>query len=54
MNMPNHKSISDDRRQERQTSVFEIEKKTGYRFFKNAPTIEGIARTAGRLPGRPR
>jgi len=47
--MPNHEGISDDRWQEYQTSASEIEKKTGYRFFKNAPTIESIAKTAGRF-----
>jgi endonuclease G, mitochondrial len=42
--MPNREGISDDRWQECQTSVSEIQMKTGYRFFKNAPTIEGIAK----------
>jgi endonuclease G len=46
--MPNHDDLS-DRWQEYQTSVSEIEKKTGYHFFKNAPTIESIAKKAGRL-----
>ena len=47
--MPNHEGISDDRWQEYQIYVSEIGKKTGYRFFKNAPVIESIAKTAGRF-----
>jgi DNA/RNA endonuclease G (NUC1) len=49
--MPNNDENieQDDRWQEYQTSVPEIEKKTGYRFFKSAPTIESIAKTAGRF-----
>jgi endonuclease G, mitochondrial len=46
--MPNHEGISDDRWQEYQTSLFEVEKKTGYRFFRNSPVIERIAKAAGR------
>src|SRR5262249_25970252 len=47
--MPNHEGIKEDRWQQYQTSVSEVEKKTGYHFFRNAPVIEGIARTAGRF-----
>jgi endonuclease G, mitochondrial len=39
----------DDRWQEYQTSVSEIEKKTGYQFFKNAPVIASIAKSGGRF-----
>jgi endonuclease G, mitochondrial len=39
----------DDRWQEYQTNVPEIEKKTGHRFFRNAPVIESIAKSAGRF-----
>jgi endonuclease G len=39
----------DGRWQDYQTNVPEIEKKTGYRFFKSAPVIEGIAKKAGRF-----
>jgi endonuclease G, mitochondrial len=46
--MPNHDDLS-DRWQEYQTSVSEIEKKTGYRFFKHSPIIESNAKKAGRL-----
>jgi endonuclease G len=46
--MPNHDDLN-DRWQEYQTSVSEIEKKTGFRFFKNAPVIASIAKSAGRF-----
>src|SRR5262245_45836988 len=45
--MPNQDGISVDRWQEYQTNVPGIEKKRGYRFFRNAPVIESIAKTAG-------
>src|SRR5262245_23741257 len=48
VNMPNHDELS-DRWQEYQTSVSEIEKKTGYRFFRNSAIIESVAKKAGRL-----
>jgi len=47
--LPNHEGIMHDRWQDHQTSVAEIEKKTGYRFFKNAPVIQSIAKLAGRF-----
>ena len=49
--MPNNDEDieQDDRWQEYQANVPEIEKKTGYRFFRNAPIIESIAKTAGRF-----
>jgi endonuclease G, mitochondrial len=49
--MPNNDEDieQDDRWQEYQTNVPEIEKKTGYRFFRNAPVIESIAKAAGRF-----
>jgi endonuclease G len=47
--MPNHDGIKEDRWQQYQTTVSEIERKTGYRFFKNAPLIESVAKKAGRL-----
>ncbi len=37
--MPNREGIRDDRWQQYQTSVAEIERKTGYRFFKNSPMM---------------
>jgi endonuclease G, mitochondrial len=46
--MPNNEDIS-GRWQEYQTSVSEIQKKTGYHFFKSAPVIESIAKAAGRF-----
>jgi len=46
--MPNNEDIS-GRWQEFQTSVSEIQKKTGYHFFKSAPVIESIAKAAGRF-----
>ena len=46
--MPNNEDIS-GRWQEYQTSVSEIQKKTGYHFFRNAPVIESIAKAAGRF-----
>jgi endonuclease G, mitochondrial len=46
--MPNNQDIS-GRWQEYQTSVSEIQKKTGYHFFKSAPVIESIAKSAGRF-----
>src|SRR5262245_3657220 len=46
--MPNQEGIRDDRWQQYQTSVAEIEQKTSYRFFKNSPIIESIAKKAGR------
>ena len=46
--MPNHDDLS-DRWQEYQTSVSEIEKKTGYRFFRNSAIIESVAKKAGRF-----
>jgi len=45
--MPNHEGIKNDRWQQFQTSVSEIEKKTGYHFFVNAPVIQSIAKAAG-------
>jgi hypothetical protein len=39
----------DDRWQDYQTNVPEAERKTGYRFFKDAPKIESIAKSAGRF-----
>ena len=48
MIMPNREGIKNDRWQQYQTSVDEIEQKTGYRFFKNSPIIESIAKKAGR------
>jgi len=47
--MPNQEGVMDDRWQQYQTSVAEIEQKTGYRFFKNSTIIESIAKKAGRL-----
>jgi endonuclease G, mitochondrial len=49
--MPNNDEDieQDDRWQEYQTNAPEIEKKTGYRFFRNAPVIESIAKSAGRF-----
>jgi len=49
--MPNNDEDieQDDRWQEYQANVPEIEKKTGYRFFRNASIIESIAKTAGRF-----
>ena len=49
--MPNNDEDieQDDRWQEYQTNVPDIEKKTGYRFFRNAPAIESIAKSAGRF-----
>ena len=47
--LPNHEGIMHDRWQDHQTSVAEIEKKTGYHFFKNAPIIQSIAKSAGRF-----
>jgi endonuclease G len=47
--MPNREGIRDDRWQQYQTSVEEIEQKTGYRFFRNSLIIESIAKKAGRL-----
>ena len=41
--MPNHEGIRNDRWQQFQTNVSEIEKKTGYQFFKDAPVIGNIA-----------
>ena len=49
LNLPNHEGIKKDRWQDHQTSVSEIEKKTGYRFFRNAPVIASIAKAAGRF-----
>ena len=46
--MPNNDDLK-DRWQEYQTSISEIEKKTGFRFFKNAPVIASIAKAAGRF-----
>jgi endonuclease G, mitochondrial len=46
--MPNREGIRDDRWQQYQTSVAEIEQKTGYRFFRNSLIIESIAKKAGR------
>jgi endonuclease G, mitochondrial len=46
--MPNGEGIRDDRWQQYQTYVAEIEQKTGYRFFKDSPIIESIAKKAGR------
>jgi len=45
--MPNHEGIKNDRWQQFQTNVSEIEKKTGYHFFVNAPVIHSIAKAAG-------
>jgi endonuclease G len=47
--LPNHDGIMHDRWQDHQVSVSEIEKKTGYHFFKNAPVIASIAKNAGRF-----
>jgi endonuclease G len=47
--VPNQEGIRDDRWQQYQTSVAEIEQKTGYRFFRNSAIIESIAKKAGRL-----
>ena len=47
--IPNHEGVRDDRWQQYQTSAAEIEQKTGYRFFRNSPLIESIAKKAGRL-----
>jgi len=47
--LPNHEGIMHDRWQDHQTSVSEIEKKTGYHFFRNAPVIASIAKAAGRF-----
>jgi DNA/RNA endonuclease G (NUC1) len=47
--MPNHDGIMHDRWQDHQVSVSEIEKKTGYHFFKNAPVIASVAKNAGRF-----
>jgi endonuclease G len=48
--MPNNDEIEqDDRWQDYQTNVPEIERKTGYRFFKDAPKIESIAKSTGRF-----
>lgn len=47
--VPNHEGIKNDRWQQYQTSEAEIEQVTGYRFFKNSPIIESIAKKAGRL-----
>jgi endonuclease G len=47
--MPNHEGITGDRWQEYQASVSEVEKKTGYRFFRNSPVIESLAKAAGRF-----
>ena len=49
--MPNNDEDieQDDRWQEYQANVPEIEKKTGYRFFRNAPVIGSIAKSAGRF-----
>jgi hypothetical protein len=41
----NHDDLN-DRWQGYQTSVSEIEKKTGYLLFKNAPIVESVARKA--------
>jgi endonuclease G, mitochondrial len=41
--MPNRNGIKDDRWQQYQTTVAEIEQKTGYHFFKLSPMIEGTA-----------
>jgi endonuclease G len=43
------KDIQDDKWQDYQVKVSDIEKKTGYHFFKNSPVIEGIAKTGGRF-----
>jgi len=47
--LPNHEGIMHDRWQDHRTSVSEIEKKTGYHFFPNAPVIASIAKSAGRF-----
>jgi endonuclease G len=47
--LPNHEGIMKDRWQDHQTSVSEIEKKTGYHFFSSTPVIAGIAKAAGRF-----
>jgi hypothetical protein len=48
--MKRKKGVLFDRdKQEYQTSVSAIEKKTGYRFFRQAPKIESIAKAAGRF-----
>jgi DNA/RNA endonuclease G (NUC1) len=47
--MPNREGTRDDRWQQYQTSVAEIEQKTGYRFFRNSLIIESIAKKAGRV-----
>jgi DNA/RNA endonuclease G (NUC1) len=47
--MPNQEGITGDRWQEYQTSVSEIQKKTGCRFFRYSPVIESIAKEAGRF-----
>jgi endonuclease G len=47
--MPNHEGIRDDRWQDYQTTVAEIEKMTGYRFFRSSAIIESIAKKAGRF-----
>jgi endonuclease G len=44
--MPNYNGIKNDRWQQYQTPVAEIERKTSYRFFKNSPIIESIAKKA--------
>jgi endonuclease G len=40
--MPNHDGIKQDRWQQYQVGVAEIERRTGYNFF-NSPTIKAIA-----------
>jgi DNA/RNA endonuclease G (NUC1) len=49
--MPNNDEDieQDDRWQEYQAKAPEIEKKTSYRFFRNVPIIESIAKMAGRF-----
>ncbi|HWQ36032.1 MAG TPA: DNA/RNA non-specific endonuclease [Blastocatellia bacterium] len=44
--LPNRDGIKDDRWQQYQTSVAEIERRTGYHFFTSSPVIDQIARTA--------